>query len=227
MHFLVSSLAPLVNTAKDNHALKFGGAGAPASSSASAASSSSGGGGGMGADPRVNPLSYGASKSIDAMFTTLFQPESHLVKVNPRAPGRLYLACGLFGRGADLGISDMNRNISRLRRELHMSSWNEDGFKIGLCSTPPVGLRNSLLCLSNTTAIAPLMVSMRERCMKMYSRRANFHHYTEYMEADTMDRALATVEQVIADYTNVERESMAATQAAQDGLAVQRIKPLG
>jgi tubulin epsilon len=230
MHFLVSSLAPLYTSAKDNLALKFGGAAAPPpSASASAAAAL-----GLGPDARMKAakdasLTYGASKSIDAMFTTLFAPESHLVSLSPEARARsCYLACGLFGRGADLTVADLNRNIARLRRSpnFRMVDWNDDGFKIGLCGTPPVGLRSSLLSLSNSTSVAGLMVSMRERVMRLYSRRAHFHHYLEYMEEERMDTALQRIDAVIADYQRMEYNSARDSEAEARGSGLKRMQPL-
>jgi hypothetical protein len=71
-----------------------------------------------------------------------------LLKVDPRRS--TYLACGLFVRG-DIMISDVQRNIERMRRDIHMVYWNEEGFKVGLCTVPPVsqvGRRVHSQCLS-------------------------------------------------------------------------------
>ncbi len=38
----------------------------------------------------------------------------------------------------DIMISDVQRNIERMRRDIHMVYWNEEGFKVGLCTVPPV-----------------------------------------------------------------------------------------
>ena len=34
-------------------------------------------------------------------------------------------------------IADVHRNVSRVRKQLKMLPYNEDAFKIGLCSVPP------------------------------------------------------------------------------------------
>ncbi len=49
---------------------------------------------------------------------------------------------------------------------LHMQ-----GFKVGLCNVPPVGVPNSLLCLANNTAITSTFNAMRDRFDKLYKRR--------------------------------------------------------
>lgn len=45
------------------------------------------------------------------------------------------------------------------------------GFKLGLCSRPPVGVPHSLLCLANNSAIRGTFAAMRERFDKLYKRR--------------------------------------------------------
>ncbi len=45
------------------------------------------------------------------------------------------------------------------------------GFKLGICSKPPVGVPNALLCLANNCAIAQTFSTMRERFAKLYKRR--------------------------------------------------------
>ena len=45
---------------------------------------------------------------------------------------------GLIARG-DVTFSDMNRNIKKLKKELNMIYWNEEGFKYGICGAPPIG----------------------------------------------------------------------------------------
>lgn len=58
------------------------------------------------------------------------------MKVDPRKS--TYLACCLLMRGK-MSIADMNRNVMRLKPNLRMVHWNSDGFKLGICSKPPVG----------------------------------------------------------------------------------------
>ena len=49
-----------------------------------------------------------------------------------------YLACALMLRGK-VNISDVRRNIERLQSSLHFVHWNQQGWKTGLCSVPPIG----------------------------------------------------------------------------------------
>lgn len=70
------------------------------------------------------------------VFSEVFSREHQLMKVDPRKS--TYLACCLLMRGK-MSIADMNRNVARLKPSLRLVDWNSDGFKLGICSTPPVG----------------------------------------------------------------------------------------
>lgn len=235
LHFLLASLAPLGSAHTQKYALAggggSGGGGGGSSSSSSSSSSAST------HDSRMpiyhHQQSTGASKSIDSMFTSLFSPLNHLVKSNPRHSG-VYLACGVFGRG-QVSVSDLNRNIARMKPHIEMIAWNPDGFKIGLCSVPPVGLRTSLLALSNSSCIADLMTDMADRCALLYKRRSFFHHYREYhVEEPEMDEALRLVQGVIGDYAALEgrdiqwKQEEAEAAASNGGYRMKqpRMKPI-
>ncbi len=156
----------------------------------------------------------------------MFAREHQLIRADPRHG--TYLACGLLLRGASANISDINRNVVRLRPSLRMAHWNTEvrgaapggagrasiprlairghcsvregevcvcprvkghprlpkclwsraphrartqGFKLGICSVPPVGVPNSLLCLANNSAITNPFNTMRERFEKLYKRK--------------------------------------------------------
>ena len=68
--------------------------------------------------------SRGSGRGIDAMFADAFSKGRQLVKGDPRSS--LHLACGLMLRG-DVVVSDINRNVERLRKDLRMVAWNEYG----------------------------------------------------------------------------------------------------
>ena len=115
----------------------------------------------------------------------------------------MYLACGLLVRGA-VEVSDINRNVERLQRTLRLASWNMDGFKVGLCSAPPVGQQRSLLCLANSCGIADVFASLRSRFGRFYKRKAHVHHYEQFMDGGGFDEAAQSLDSVIADYRAVD-----------------------
>lgn len=57
------------------------------------------------------------------VFTDVFARENQLIRADPRHG--TYLACGLLMRGAAT-ISDVNRNIARLKPSLRMAHWNDE-----------------------------------------------------------------------------------------------------
>eukprot|EP01028_Stygiella_incarcerata_P002705 TRINITY_DN1514_c0_g1_i5.p1 TRINITY_DN1514_c0_g1~~TRINITY_DN1514_c0_g1_i5.p1 ORF type:complete len:401 (-),score=81.63 TRINITY_DN1514_c0_g1_i5:1350-2552(-) len=91
--------------------------------------------------PSLSPLYTFADvkmppRRLSHMFTDAFHKDMQLIRADPRRSR--YLACGLFVRG-DVQVSDIHHHLGRIRSELDMIYWNEDGFKVGLCSVPPIG----------------------------------------------------------------------------------------
>lgn len=111
---------------------------------------------------------------FDEMFSDAFSKEHQLIQADPKH--NLYLACALIVRGkAD--ISDIRRNIEKIRPQLKFIHWNEEGWKTGLCNIPPVGLPYSLLTLANNTCITNTFHNLKCRFVKLYRRKAHIHHY--------------------------------------------------
>ena len=94
LHFLLSSLAPMVHTSK--------------SSAATAATM--------------------ASAAVDPLFSSAIKQSNQLLCCDPRTGTTL--AAAALVRGA-VPLSDVSRNMVRLRPSLRMVSWNPDGFKLG------------------------------------------------------------------------------------------------
>ncbi|KAL6763988.1 epsilon tubulin [Haematococcus lacustris] len=158
-----------------------------------------------------------APRTVDQIFTDVFSREHQLIRADPRHG--TYLACGLLMRGASANISDINRNVARIRPSLQMAHWNSDGFKLGICSVPPVGLPNALLCLANNSAITATFRAMKERFEKLYKRRVYTHHYEQYMELSMFDHAAEVMTGITARY--------AATEQAQQPPPITRMRPRG
>ena len=98
------------------------------------------------ADPRLQP------RKLDEIFHDIYDKEYQLIESSPYS--RTYLAMGLILRGK-VSFTDVNRNIKKLRenKNLKFVSWNTEGFKYGICNTPPINQDYSLLCLANNTCI--------------------------------------------------------------------------
>ncbi|KIZ02671.1 Tubulin epsilon chain [Monoraphidium neglectum] len=138
-----------------------------------------------------------APRSMDQLFSDAFSRDHQLIWAEPRQ--HTFLATALMLRGA-AGIGDVQRNVARLRGGLRLAHWNEEGFKIGLCSQPRVGLPYSLLALSNNCCITDTLGALQKRFDKLYRRRLFLHHYEEYMERAGFDEAAEAIGALRDDY---------------------------
>lgn len=142
-------------------------------------------------------------RRLDQMFSDAFSKEQQLIEADPRRG--LYLACALLLRG-DLAVSDLQRNIQRLRPTLPFIWWNQEGWKAGLCAVPPVGQTRSLLALANNTCLRATFSRLRERFMKLYRKKAHLHHYlhVEGLEQRTFSEAVSSLDSLIAEYKQLD-----------------------
>ena len=157
--------------------------------------------------PSLSPL-FGSTdvrrnvRGVDQMFTDAFSPKTQLIRADPRRS--TYLACALLLRG-QIQVSDVNRNIERMRSKIRTIYWNHDGFKVGICATPSARkLPVELLCLANNTAIADTFVNIHERFNRIFKRRAHVHHYTEFMEEEQFLVAQETLVGLVQDYQSLD-----------------------
>ncbi|XP_056219368.1 tubulin epsilon chain [Seriola aureovittata] len=158
--------------------------------------------------PSLTPLYTLADVSVptrrlDQMFSDAFSKDHQLIRADPKRS--LYLACALMVRG-NVQVSDLRRNIERLKPSLPFVSWNQEGWKTGLCSVPPVGHSHSLLALANNTCVKPTFVELRERFTKLYRKKAHLHHYlhVEGMEQSCFSEAIASLGSLIEEYQHLD-----------------------
>ena len=82
----------------------------------------------------ISPISFPVlTHRCDQIFTDAFSRDTQLIKADPK--NHVYASCALLARG-DIDISDMRRNIDRIRPKLSFVPWNPDSWKIGLCAKP-------------------------------------------------------------------------------------------
>lgn len=141
-------------------------------------------------------------RNIDQMFSDSFSKENSLVKADLR--NNKFLACALMMRG-NVEISDVRRNIEKLKPQLDFIYWNQEGWKTGICSVPSLGQPYSLLTLSNNCSIKETFKEMKRNYIKLYKRKANLHHYTQYIDQDYFQNALNTVNDLIENYSSLEK----------------------
>ncbi|XP_077990397.1 tubulin epsilon chain-like [Glandiceps talaboti] len=142
-------------------------------------------------------------RRLDQMFSDAFSKDHQLIKADPKHS--LYLACALMLRG-NVEISDVRRNIERLKPSLKFIHWNQEGWKTGLCSVPPVGQPHSLLTLANNTCIRHTFSDLKSRFTKLYKRKAHLHHYTHVdgMEMSQFSESLESLTTLMKEYEGLE-----------------------
>ncbi|KAL4422955.1 hypothetical protein ABPG75_009152 [Micractinium tetrahymenae] len=124
-------------------------------------------------------------RCVDQAFLDVLQPAHQLVKLHPKQTS---LACALIVRGA-AAAADLPRNIDRLRRSIRLPRWNPDGFKIAMCTRPPLGAPLSLLSLSNSCGLADTFTGLHARFQALYRRRLYTHHYEQHIELAELEAA--------------------------------------
>jgi tubulin epsilon len=154
-------------------------------------------------------------RCIEQMFSDAFKRENQLLQCDPKS--NLYLACGLMLRGK-VQVSDIRRNIEKLKPQLNFISWNQEGWKTGLCSVPPFGQPYSLLCLANNTCVKDTFTTIKDRFQLLYKRKAHLHHYTQvdHMEISVFNEAIISLNNLIQDYTDLEKQHAFATTNQQE-----------
>ncbi|KAM9496828.1 tubulin epsilon chain [Clarias gariepinus] len=142
------------------------------------------------------------TRRLDQMFSDAFSKEHQLMTSDPRRA--VYLACALMLRG-NVQVSDLRRNIQRLRPTLSFVPWNQEGWKTGVCSVPPVGHAHSLLALANNTCVRASFTELRERFTRLYRKKAHLHHYVcvDGMEVSGFSEALHSLSDLIEQYDSL------------------------
>eukprot|EP00929_Paragymnodinium_shiwhaense_P107239 TRINITY_DN73317_c0_g1_i1.p1 TRINITY_DN73317_c0_g1~~TRINITY_DN73317_c0_g1_i1.p1 ORF type:complete len:586 (+),score=95.31 TRINITY_DN73317_c0_g1_i1:158-1915(+) len=149
----------------------------------------------FGKDPRM------LARGFHQTFSDVLLSDNQLMNVDPR--GSTYMAMAFLVRGS-ASISDVNRNVLRVRKSVKMLPYNEDAFKIGLCSVPPRGLPYSVLGLANSCAAHQMFGNTLRDFSRLYSRKAHVHHYTQYMEKALFDEAFETTNSLMKEYIHLD-----------------------
>ena len=140
-------------------------------------------------------------RRTEQIFDDVFNSDFQLIKCDNFNKG-IYFATALIARG-NLTVSDLMYNIEKKKNKINTVSWNHEGFKIGLCSQPPVNMKYGLLCLSNNTAITDCFKRMSDRFMLLYKHKAHLHHFANYIpenEQNIFDEAIENLNTLIFDY---------------------------
>lgn len=144
-------------------------------------------------------------RRMDQMFKDVLSRDYQLLKCDPIH--HKYLSCGLILRGQQANISDINRNIAKMKSSMDMIYWNQEGFKVGLCHVAPHNQPYSLLCLANNCCIGAVFDEMEARCKKLFRKNFYLHHYTQYMEKSAISEALENARSLVEEYTTLQNKT--------------------
>ncbi|XP_028460925.1 tubulin epsilon chain isoform X2 [Perca flavescens] len=103
-------------------------------------------------------------------------------------------------------LADVCVPTRRLKPVLPFVSWNQEGWKTGLCSVPPVGHSHALLALANNTCVKLTFMELRERFIKLYRKKAHLHHYlhVDGMEQSCFSEAISSLSSLIEEYQHLD-----------------------
>ena len=163
MHYLSPSLAPLGNSTKGLGSIR-----------------------GQGMTSSSGTIGN-TSVVIRSLFKDCFREDCSLIGCGNMGRGLFkgdstVLACGVFVRGVNIPISDVNANVSRLQSTLKMPSWNREGFKIGLCQVPSLEQSVSMMCLTNTSGINGVFGPIREGFEKLWRRKVSNEGFVQAIQ---------------------------------------------
>lgn len=161
-------------------------------------------------------------RGIEQMFTDAFKKDNQLLQCDPKS--NLYLACALILRGK-VHLSDIRKNIEKLKNQLKFIQWNQEGWKTGLCSIAPFGQPYSLLCLANNTCIKDTFQQIKDRFSLLYKRKAHLHHYTQVdgMDIGLFSESINTLNDLIHDYSELDKQQQNVQDASE---IIERLKIL-
>jgi tubulin epsilon len=125
-------------------------------------------------------------------------------------------------------LSDVRRNIEKLRTQLNFISWNQEGWKTGLCSQPAHGQAYSLLSLANNTCIRESFAGMKERFNMLYKRKAHLHHYAHVdgMDMELFPEAASSLTNLISEYRDLEKQQGGVDVGNENSVLIDRLKIL-
>ncbi|KAI3659851.1 hypothetical protein MP638_006189 [Amoeboaphelidium occidentale] len=98
-------------------------------------------------------------RSKDHSFLQVFHRDNQLVTLN--GSNDVNLASAVFARG-DFELSDVRRNIDKIKKSVKFPTWNEDAWKVGICDAPPHNQPYSITALRNNCPPASLYWSLGE-----------------------------------------------------------------
>jgi len=140
---------------------------------------------------------------VQRAFSDILSRHGQITAAEPTMPGCVTVASAFISRG-DVRLADFIGCVTSAQRSLRFPPWNEDACKIGMCSKASPGQHASVLGIYNSSAFGHVIARERDRFSVLFRRKAMLHHYEEFVDAQTIAEAEATVVDVISDYQTIE-----------------------
>eukprot|EP01035_Chromulina_nebulosa_P018094 gene18094-23743_t len=134
----------------------------------------------------ITSPSHGSRSLIQRGFSDILCKSGQITSSDPATNGSITLASAYLARGNIGPLSDFLTCVTSSRKILKFPSWNQDAFKIGVCSTPTAGQPVSVMGIYNSTSFSSTIVRERSRFNMLYRRKAMLHHYTEFVDANVI-----------------------------------------
>ncbi|XP_075216962.1 tubulin epsilon chain-like isoform X3 [Lycorma delicatula] len=102
------------------------------------------------------------------LFTSVCSRSNQLLRIDPFA-GTI-LSATLLCRG-DMSLSASREYVNKFYKKAQLVSWNQNGVKTGLCSSPLPGYSKSVLCLTNSTSMSRFFRESLIQFNKLYKKK--------------------------------------------------------
>ena len=170
-----------------------------------------------------NPGSQRALADMDKSFSSAHStPINQLMRSPVAAKTSTYLATAILTRGHGIRVSDLERNVKKLQSQVNMVYWNTEGFKVSMCSRPPVNMPYSILSVTNNCCFRHTLSKMHDKFSKLYRAKAYVQHYEQYgMCRADFDEAVNSVLGVVSEYARLEGKTHPPANPKR------RLKPVG
>lgn len=141
-----------------------------------------------------------APRSQLGYFEEAMSPKGTLCDLEP-FKGNV-LASAFLVRG-QISQNEVRNALKRVQMKVQFTPWNSNGWKIGLCSYPPLKTKMSVNCLTNSDTMTRLFEALLRRFKKLYASRAFISHFTDYLTVDDFDEAQTMLEFLKGEYESV------------------------
>eukprot|EP00929_Paragymnodinium_shiwhaense_P012106 TRINITY_DN1187_c0_g1_i1.p1 TRINITY_DN1187_c0_g1~~TRINITY_DN1187_c0_g1_i1.p1 ORF type:complete len:447 (-),score=89.88 TRINITY_DN1187_c0_g1_i1:30-1370(-) len=156
--------------------------------------------------PSVVPLTALGSQQQQTALTVqeladkMLHAENMLCAVDPHA-GKFLTACAIFRGRVSTKAVDEALNQVQEKESQYFTNWIPSNIKASICDVPGKGVKTSVTCLSNHTAVKDTFKRVAEGFTQLFRRKAYLHWYTgEGMDEMEFTEAECNLNDMISEY---------------------------